>query len=116
MLTTLMKYLAIVTLLAGIFWIQSPNLRSYLDFVIVAGAAFVFVQAINLHKYWWTAAFVAIVCLFNPVWPINFSFETRVGLQIVTAAVFAVSLQLLKTSPRLTIASITETNARTKSL
>ena len=43
-------------------------------------------------------------------------FRTTVALQILTAVVFAVSLQLLKTSPRMTIASITETNPRTESL
>jgi len=116
MLTTIMKYLAIAMLLAGSFWRQSPNLRSYLDFVIAAGAAIVLVQAIDLHKYWWTAAFVVIVGVFNPIWPMTFSFGAMILLQIVTAAVFAASLQLLKTSPRLTIVSITESNPRTDSL
>jgi len=37
-------------------------------------------------------------------------------LQIMTAAVFAVSLQMLKTRPTLTIASITEANPTSESL
>ena len=116
MLTTIMKYVAIVTLVAGIFWQLPPNLRTYLNFVVAAGAVFVLVQAINLRKYQWAAALVVIVSLFNPIWPIGFSFGIMVALQIMTAAVFAVSLQMLKTSPRLTIASITEANPRTESL
>jgi hypothetical protein len=116
MLTTIMKYAAIVTLLTGMFWRLPPNLRSYLDFVVAAGAVFALVQAINLRKYWWMAGFVAVIFLFNPIWPIGFSFAFTVAVQIVTASVFAVSLQMLKTSPRLTIASITEANPRTESL
>lgn len=116
MLTIIMKYAAIVTLLAGMFWQPAPNLRSYLDFVVAAGAVFALVQAINLRKYWWVAGFSAVIFLFNPIRPIAFSFATAVAMQIVTAAIFAVSLQMLRTSPRLTIASITEANPRTESL
>src|SRR4051794_15056227 len=116
MLTTTMKYVAISALLAGILWQTAPDLRRYLDLVVAAGAVFVLVQAANLHKYWWAAVFVAVVCLFNSIRPITFSFGTLMALQIMTAAVFAVSLQMLKTRPRLTIASITEANPKTESL
>jgi hypothetical protein len=111
-----MKYAAIVALLVGIFLQPAPNLRSYLNFVIAAGAVFVLMQAVNLRKYWWVAAFVAIICLFNPIKPIGFSFGTMMTLQFMAAAVFAISLQLLKTSPRLTIASIIEANPKTEAL
>jgi hypothetical protein len=116
MLTTIMKYIAIVTLLGGIFLQLTPNLRSYLDFVVAAGAVFVAVQAINLRKYLWVGAIVVIFVLFNPFWRIGFSFRTMVALQIMAATVFAVSLQMLKTSPRLTIASVTDTDPRAESL
>lgn len=116
MLTTIMKYVAIATLVAGLFWRFVPGARTYLDLLVAAGALFVLVQAISLRKYWWVAGFGAITLLFNPIRPLEFSFGTMVALQIFTAAVFAVSLQLLKTSPRLTIASITEANPRTESL
>lgn len=116
MLTTVMKCVVIVTLLVAMVWRLTPNLRSYLDFVVAAGAVFVLVQAVNLRKYWGMAAFASIICLFNPFWPLAFSFATMVALQILTATVFAISLHLLKTSPQLTIASITEANPRTESL
>ncbi len=116
MLTTIMKYVAIAILLVGMFWRMPPNLRSYLDFVVTAGAIFVLVQAASLRKYRWAAAFVAITCLFNPIRPVGFSFEVLVALQIMSADLFAVSLQLLRTSPRMTITSITEANPRTESL
>src|SRR5436309_14028490 len=81
---------------------------TYLDFAITAGAVFVLVQALNLRKYWWVAGFVGITCLFNPIQPIGFSFETLVALEVMSAALFAVLLHLLRMSARMTIASITE--------
>jgi hypothetical protein len=45
-------------LLVGILWRLPANLRSYLDFVIAAGAIFVLVQAASLRKYWWLVAFL----------------------------------------------------------
>jgi hypothetical protein len=90
MLTTIMKYIVIVTLLASVFLQLTPNLRSYLDFVVAAGAVFVAVQAINLRKYLWVGAIVVIVFLFNPFWSIGFSLRTMVPLQIMAAAAFSV--------------------------
>jgi hypothetical protein len=116
MLATIMKYIAIASLVVGVVWHLTPNLRSYLDFVVAAAAVFVSVQAINLRKYLWVAALAVTFFLFNPFWSIGFSARTMVTLQIVAAAVFAISLQMLKTSPRMTIASITEANPRTESL
>src|SRR5439155_24204217 len=96
MLTTIMKYVAIATLLVGMFWWRIPaNLRTYLDFAITAGAVFVLVQALNLRKYWWVAGFVGITCLFFPIQPILFSFEILVALHVLSAAFLAVVLILL---------------------
>jgi hypothetical protein len=116
MLTGIMKCAAIVALLAGMFWQPSPNLRSYLDFVVAAGAAFVLVQAIHLRKFWWAAAFALVLVVFNPIQSVGFPFPVMLALQIVAAAAFAVSLQILKTNPRLTIDSINEANPRTEAL
>jgi hypothetical protein len=116
MLTTTMKYVAVVVLIVSLFWYLPTNLRSYLDFVITAAAVFALVQAVNLRKYAWGAAFVAVACVFNPIHPIGFSSAVQVALQVISAAIFAVSLQALRTSPRMTIASITGANPRTESL
>jgi hypothetical protein len=116
MITTVMKWVAIAALVVGIFWRMSLDQQSYLNFVIAAGAVFVMVQAFGLGKYWWIVAFVAITCLFNPIEPIGFSSKVMIGLQIMCAAAFAVSLQFLHTEPRMTIASITEANPKTESL
>jgi hypothetical protein len=55
MLTTIMKYAAVLALLIGIFWHLPANLRSYLDFVIAGAAVFVVVQSFNARKYAWAA-------------------------------------------------------------
>jgi hypothetical protein len=116
MLTTIMKYVAIATLLMGMFWRLPPNLRSYLDFVITAAAVFVLVQAVHFRKYAWAVAFLVMACVFNPVQPIGFSFSVLVALQVISATLFAVSLIALRTNPRMTIASIIQANPRTESL
>ena len=116
MLTTIMKYVAMAALLTGMFWRLPPNLRSYLDFVITAAAMFVLVRAVNFGKYAWAAAFLVVACVFNPIQPIGFSFSILVALQVISAALFAVSLVLLRTKPRMTIASIIQANPRTESL
>ena len=116
MLTTIMKYTAILTLLVTMFWQMAPNLRSYPDFVIATAAVFVLVQAVILRKYWWIAAFAAILLLFNPIRTVGLPFRTMVALQILTASLFAVSLRMLKANPRMTIASIIEANPNTEAL
>ena len=116
MLTTTMKYVAVVMLVVSLFWYLPANLRSYLDFVITAAAVFALVQAVNLRKYAWGAAFVAVAWVFNPIHPIRFSSAVLVAIQVISASLFAVSLQLLRTNPRMTIASITDANPRTESL
>jgi uncharacterized protein DUF6804 len=116
MITTIMKWAAIAALVIGIFWRMSFDHLDYLNFVITVGAVLVVAQAAGLRKYWWAVAFVAIACLFNPILPIELSFKVLVGLQIMSAAIFASSLQFLHTEPTMTIASITEANPRTESL
>jgi hypothetical protein len=116
MLTTIMKYVAIATLLTGMFWHLPPNPRSYLDFVITAAAVFVLVQAVQFRKYAWAAVFLVLACVFNPVQPIEFTLSVLVGLQVISAALFAVSLVALRPNPRMTIVSIIQANPRTESL
>ena len=116
MITTIMKWAAIAALVIGIFWRMSFDHLGYLNFVITIGAVLVVAQASGLRKYWWAVVFVAIACIFNPILPIDFSFKATVGLQIMSAAIFASSLQFLHTEPKMTIASITEANPKTESL
>jgi hypothetical protein len=116
MFTTIIKWVAIAALVIGIFWRMSFDHLSYLYFVITVCAALVVVQAVGLGKYWWVAAFIAIACLFDPILPVAFPFKVMVGLQVLSAAIFASSLIFLHAIPRMTIASITEANPKTEAL
>jgi|SRR6185312_6475069 hypothetical protein len=116
MFTTTMKWAAVAALVIGIFWRMSFDHLSYLNFAITLAAALVVVQAASLRQYWWVVSFVAIACLFNPILPIEFSSTIMVGLQVISAAIFAVSLIFLHTTPTMTIDSITGANPKTESL
>jgi hypothetical protein len=108
MLTTIMKCVAVATLLAGMSWHVSSDFRTYLSFIVTAAAVFVMVQAIILRKYAWAISFLAVVCLFNPLQPVGFSSPVLIALEVISAGLFAVSLYTVRTKPRMTIASITE--------
>ena len=116
MFTTTMKWAAVAALVIGIFWRMSFDHLSYLNFVVTLAAALVVVQAATLRQYWWVVSCVAIACLFNPILPIEFSSRLTIGFQVISAAIFAGSLQLLHSEPTMTIASITEVNPKTESL
>ena len=116
MFTTTMKWAAVAALVIGIFWRMSFDHLSYLNFVVTLAAALVVVQAASLRQYWWVVSFVAIACLFNPILPIELSSRLTIGFQVISAAIFAGSLQLLHSEPTMTIASITEVNPKTESL
>ena len=64
---TIMKYIAVATLVVGVVWHLTPNLRSYLDFVVAAAAVFVSVQAIFASTCGW------------PHWRSHFFFSTPSG-------------------------------------
>ncbi len=116
MLTIIMKWIAVVALLVGAAWQMPSDVRAYFGFVVSAAAVFVLVQAFILHKYAWGIAFIGVVCIFNPFQPIGFSFITLMVLEVLSAALFAASLPFLRANPRMTIASITESNPKTESL
>jgi hypothetical protein len=116
MLTTIMKCVASLTLPAAMFRDTAPNLGSYPDFVITTAAVFVLVQAVKLRKYWWMAAFATILLFFNPIHSVGLPVTTMIAVEIMTGALFAISLQMLKTNPRMTIASIAVANPKTQSL
>jgi hypothetical protein len=109
----IMKLVSIAALLAAaMFW------RSILlDFVVCLGAVVVALQAVGAKKYRWTAGFVAIALLFNPVAPIlRLSGAMSLLLVLACIALFAISLATLKTEPVLSIPSITDRNPGSQSL
>src|SRR6516225_339341 len=102
MLTTFMKWIASAALLGSLLLpiflgLRPPELFAVLRFQVAA-----------MGEYRWMFAFGAVACLFNPVVPIGLSATAAMVLNILTLLLFGLSLRLLKTPPRLTIASITD--------
>lgn len=76
--------------------------------LIAAAATVVIFQAVSLAEYRWVAAFCVVAWLFIPVVPLGFSTVPTVVVNTLALILFALSLKLLKTPPRLSIASITD--------
>jgi uncharacterized protein DUF6804 len=121
MLTTIMKWIASAALLGNLLL---PVLLGYhalgyhavLQFLVAAGAAVVVFQAAAMREYRWMVAFGVVACLFNPIVPIGFSAAPAMVLNTITLLLFGLSLKLLKTPPRLSIASITDRMPGSESL
>jgi hypothetical protein len=119
MLTIILKWGSI----AGLLILAALTSRSLADYrtvlaalVVFAGAIVVLVQSTNRGKYLWATAFLAVGVLFNPVLPIMLPRNTFVTLDLVSLALFAVSIAALKRIPRLSIASITDPTPGSESL
>jgi hypothetical protein len=69
-----------------------------------------------MHEYRWVIAFGVVAFLFNPVVPLGFSAVPTLAVNTLALILFALSLKLLKTPPRLSIASITDCMPGSESL
>ena len=118
MLAKIMKWVSIAALLlAAMFWRSAANYQLLLDFAVCMGAIVVAMQAVRAKEYLWATGFVAIALLYNPVVPVlRLSGEWSQLLVFVCTVPFAISLAALKTSPLLSIPSITDRNPGSESL
>jgi hypothetical protein len=121
MLTTFMKWIASAALLAGLVLPAFPGrfalgYQAALLILIPAAATVVIFQAASLCEYRWVAAFGVVACLFNPLVPLGFSAAPALVVNTLALILFALSLKLLKTPPRLSIASITDRMPSSESL
>ena len=108
--TQVMKWVSVMVLLVAALWrslaIDQVGLL-VLQFVVCAGALLVAWQAGRRSKHLWTAGFIAIALLFNPVAPIVLSRMLFLGLDFASLAAFLVSIAVLKRQPALSRISIT---------
>jgi hypothetical protein len=84
--------------------------------LIPAAATMVILQAASVRECRWVAVFCVVACLFNPVLPFGFSTAPTLVMNTLALILFALSLKLLKTPPRLSIASITDRMPGSESL
>ncbi len=108
MVINIVKCVAIAALFGGIFTRSEIGLALILQFAVVSASAVVLTQAATLHRYVWMSLFVAVACLFNPLFPVPFSNETFWIASAIAALLFVWSVRALKTKPQLSIASITD--------
>jgi len=116
MIPKLMKWIAIASLLLALFWHPFAENRRLLQFAILAGAVAVAAQAFRAGRYLWVGMFLAVVGLFNPIWPVALSPSVFLFLDAITLVLFMVSLRGLETRPKLSIASITDRTPGSESL
>ena len=115
MFTAVLKAIAVVGLVIALFW-RSPNYEEMLSFLVSLAALVVVGQAIQLKNYIGIGVFLAVCALFNPVFPVSMSRNVHLIANVVCAGFFASSLMLLKTLPRMSIASITDRTPGSESL
>ena len=96
--------------------LRSQNYAALLSFFVCVAALVVVGQAIQSKNYIWIAIFGAVCALFNPVFPVAMSPNIFLITDIVCAALFASSLLLLKTMPRMSVLSITDRTPGSESL
>jgi uncharacterized protein DUF6804 len=115
MFTSVLKASAAVGLIIALFW-RSSGYEALLSLLVCVAALVVVGQAIQLKNYIWILVFFAVCVLFNPVFPVTMSPNVHLMANIVCAGLFASSLLLLKTLPRMSVPSITDRTPGSQSL
>ena len=114
MLTNSMKWLSVAAILFLLLLLLLPRI-SYAGYptmvaalTVWAGAVVVMVQAARSGRYVWMSLFLLVAVIFNPALPVMLSRSAFLVLDLGTLAMFGLSLVLLQSAPRLSIASITD--------
>jgi uncharacterized protein DUF6804 len=108
MLTRIMKWTSLFTLIGALFfWSPASNYALLLQFVICGSASLVALDAAKSSKHLWMAAFAGLAVVFNPLVAVPFSHSVFPWVIAFGCSMFLASLALLKTVPRLSTLSIT---------
>ncbi|HET7099894.1 MAG TPA: DUF6804 family protein [Terriglobia bacterium] len=116
MFTRIMKLACVGALVLMAFWEASAGAEIVLYILICVGAMTVATQAVARPKYVWTAVFVLIAVLFNPIVPVGLSRNMFLVLDLACLVVFLISLEALKSQRMLSIPSITNRTPGSESL
>lgn len=116
MFTSVTKVLAALALLIGLFSHSAADYRKVVLIVVWLAALVVLAQAFQRSNYFWAGVFLAVACVFNPVLPIMLPASVGLLSEMAAAILFMISLAVLRSKPRLSIASITAPGAGSESL
>jgi membrane-bound ClpP family serine protease len=116
MFTKVTKVLAALALLLGLFSHSASDHRKLILILVWAAALVVLAQAFHRSNYFWAAIFLSVACLFNPVRPVTLPASMGLLCEMAAAILFMISLAVLRSKPRLSIASITASGAGSESL
>ena len=116
MLITIKNWGAIVTLIASVFSGWLPNLRLISQFVLVAAAAVLLIQATNTGRYVWMTLFGVVVCLINPILSTPFSNHILAAGTSLTLFLFFCSSELRQPRLQPSLASIADRTPGSESL
>ncbi len=107
MLTKVAIWVSVAIFILAALHFSGETLQVLLQSVVCVSGFLVAAQAVRTGKYIWAAAFVAIVVIFNPAVPLILSRRILIWLDLVSLMTFLISLQFLKSRPRLSVLSIT---------
>lgn len=116
MFTKVTKVVAALALLLGLFSHSAADHRKLIFAVVWTAALVVLAQAFHRSSYFWAAVFLAMACLFNPMRPVALPASMGLLLEMAAAILFMIALAVLRSKPRLSIASITAHGAGSESL
>lgn len=112
-----MKYISLLALIgAPFFWTPAGHYAVVLQFVICGSASLVAFEAGRSSKILWAAAFATLAVLFNPLAAFTLSHFLFPWINALCGSMFLASLIFLKTTPRLSILSITYPGPRSRAL
>ena len=106
MITKVMKWVSIASLLPAVFWPSSSDYRLVLQFLVCAGALLVAWEAYRSEKHLWMIGFAAMAALFNPFQLWTLSPGMSFWLDLLSIGMFLASLAVLKARPRFSMPSI----------
>jgi hypothetical protein len=116
-MVTATKWISVMALLLAMYGFRSANYFTVVAaFVVCAGAVVVLRQAFGKGQYLWAGAFMLIAVLVNPFVPFSFSHSVLLVFEAASMIVFLMSLWALKSTPRLSIASIADPDLRNEAL
>lgn len=116
MLTKIMKWVSVMTLLGALLWRPSAGYALTLQFVVSAAAILVVVQSFQIGKAGFAIVFMIVAALFNPVVPPGLSRTVFLGVGTMSLALFILSVFALRSQPRFSMASITDRTPGSESL